>query len=169
MQDATGKLSIRACAPTRRRGCPGCISTTAALNGGETTTSKGQLAFSGLIQVKHIALLATWYKSTYFKLRPARRGGSPLRRRRTCGMLTSSSALAASLRKGSPISTSVSPRCPTTTTPMALRNTTLADGASLWIGEGRKPAEYKAAAAFVNSCWRPRSRSRSARSAATCR
>ena len=26
---------------------------------------------------------------------------------------------------------------------------TLVDGASLWIGEGRKPAEYKAAAAFI--------------------
>lgn len=151
VQDAAGKLldSGMRCPYTTSWLSWVHIDNTAALNGGETTTSKGQLAFNGLIQVKHIALLATWYKSTYFKYYGRRDEADRHFAVGECGMLTSSSALAASLRKGSPdLDIGVAP-LPYYDDAYGAPQHTLADGASLWIGEGRKPAEYKAAAAFV--------------------
>ena len=41
------------------------IDNTSALNGAEVATPKGELAFNGLVQIKHVALLATWHKSFY--------------------------------------------------------------------------------------------------------
>ena len=49
------------------------------------------------------------------------------------------------------------------------RQHTLVDGASLWIGEGRKPAEYKAAAAFIQFLLTPEIQVEITPWAASCR
>lgn len=124
------------------------IDNTAALNGGDLATAKGQLAFNGLVQVKHIALLASWHKSSYFRYFGRRDEADRHFAAGECGMLTSSSALAASLRDVPGMDVGVAP-LPYYDDVYGAPQHTLADGASLWIGEGKKPAEYKAAASFV--------------------
>lgn len=124
------------------------IDNTAALNGGDVATAKGQWAFNGLVQVKHIALLASWHKSSYFKYFGRRDEADRHFAAGECGMLTSSSALAASLRDAPGMDIGVAP-LPYYDDVYGAPQHTLADGASLWIGEGKKPAEYKAAASFV--------------------
>lgn len=124
------------------------IDNTAVLNAGEIATAKGQLAFNGLVQVKHIALLASWHKSSYFKYFGRRDEADKHFAAGECGMLTSSSALAASLRDAPALDIGVAP-LPYYDDVYGAPQHTLADGASLWIGEGKKPTEYKAAASFV--------------------
>lgn len=124
------------------------IDNTSVLNGGELAKPKGGLAFNGLVQVKHIALLASWHKSFYFKYFGRRDEADRHFAAGECGMLTSGSAVAAMLRESPGIDLGVAPLPYYDDIHGAPRHT-LADGASLWIGEGRKPAEYKAAASFV--------------------
>lgn len=126
------------------------IDNTTVLNGGELVGPKGNtLAFNGLVQVKHIALLASWHKSFYFKYFGRRDEADRHFAAGECGMLTSGSAVAASLRESPALDVGVAP-LPYYDDVYGAPQHTLADGASLWIGEGKKPAEYKAAAKFVS-------------------
>jgi len=124
------------------------IDNTAALNGGDLAGPKGKLAFNGLVQVKHIALLASWYKSAYFKYFGRRDEADRHFAAGECGMLTSRSSVAQMLRESPAMDVGVAP-LPYYDDVYGAPKHALADGASLWIGEGKKPAEYKAAAKFV--------------------
>lgn len=124
------------------------IDNTTALNGGDISGPKGTLAFNGLVQVKHIALLASWHKSFYFKYFGRRDEADRHFAAGECGMLTSSSSVAATLRESPAFEVGVAP-LPYYDDVYGAPQHALADGASLWIGEGKKPAEYKAAAKFV--------------------
>lgn len=126
------------------------IDNTAALNGGDLASPKGNtLAFNGLVQVKHIALLASWHKSFYFKYFGRRDEADRHFAAGECAMLTSGSSLAASLRETPGIDVGIAP-LPYYDDVYGAPRHALADGASLWIGEGKKPAEYRAAAKFVS-------------------
>lgn len=124
------------------------IDNTAALNASDVTGPKGELAFNGLVQVKHIALLASWYKTNYFKYFGRRDEADKRFAVGECGMLTSGSELAATLQESTALDFGVAP-LPYYDDVHGAPVHALADGASIWIGEGRKPAEYKAAAAFI--------------------
>lgn len=125
------------------------IDNTSVLNGGELAGPKGNtLAFNGLVQVKHIALLASWHKSFYFKYFGRRDEADRHFAAGECGMLTSGSSLASTLRESPALDVGIAP-LPYYDDVHGAPKHALADGASLWIGEGRKPAEYKAAAKFV--------------------
>ena len=123
------------------------IDNTSALNGAEVATQKGELAFNGLVQIKHVALLATWHKSFYYHYFGRRDEADRHFAAGECAMLTSASSLAASLQD-SPLEIGIAP-LPYYEDIRGTPQHTLADGASLWIGEGKKPDEYKAAASFV--------------------
>jgi len=124
------------------------IDNTSALNAGEVADAKGNFTFNSLVQVKHIALLASWYKTSYFKYYGRRDEADRHFAAGECGMLTSGSELAATLRESTGLDVGVAP-LPYYDDVHGAPQHTLADGASLWVGEGRKPAEYKAAAAFI--------------------
>ncbi|MDX9707732.1 MAG: extracellular solute-binding protein [Azospira sp.] len=126
------------------------IDNTSVLNGGELVGPKGNtLAFNGFVQIKHIALLASWHKSFYFKYFGRRDEADRHFAAGECGMLTSGSSLASTLRDTPALDVGIAPLPYYDDVHGAPRHT-LADGASLWIGEGKKPAEYKAAAKFVS-------------------
>ena len=118
-------------------------------NGADVSDAKGNLNFNGLLQVKHVAMMATWHKSQYFIYYG--RGDEADRRfaNGECGMLTGSSALFATLSGQSKFNVGVS-ELPYHDDVYGAPQHTLADGASLWVVNGLKPAETKGVAKFVN-------------------
>ncbi|MBI2306704.1 MAG: extracellular solute-binding protein [Rhodocyclales bacterium] len=151
VQDAAGKLfdAGMRCPYTSSWPAWVHIDNTTALNGGDISGPKGVLAFNGLVQVKHIALLASWHKSFYFKYFGRRDEADRHFAAGECGMLTSGSSVAATLRESPALDVGVAP-LPYYDDVYGAPKHALADGASLWIGEGKKAAEYKAAAKFVS-------------------
>ncbi|WP_263768956.1 extracellular solute-binding protein [Propionivibrio soli] len=118
-------------------------------NGADVSDAKGNLNFNGLVQIKHIAMMATWYKSKYFAYFGPRDEADHRFAKGECGMLTSSSSLFRSLAEDKSLDVGVAPLPYHDDVPNAPQNT-LADGASLWVAGGMKPAETKGVAKFVN-------------------
>lgn len=125
------------------------IDNVSAWNGAEVSDTKGRLAFNGLVQVKHIALLSSWYKSKFFAYYGRRDEADHRFAAGECGMLTSSSSLYATLRDNATVEVGIAP-LPYHDDVRGAPQQTLADGASLWIGGGYKAGEYKGAARFVS-------------------
>lgn len=125
------------------------IDNVSAWNGASVSDAKGNLAFNGLVQVKHVAMLATWYKSKFFSYFGRRDEADKRFAAGECGMLTSSSSIYATLHESSTIEAGVAALPYHDDVPDSPQQT-LADGASLWIGGGMKPAEYKGVARFVS-------------------
>jgi sn-glycerol 3-phosphate transport system substrate-binding protein len=124
------------------------IDNVSAWNGAEVTDAKGNLVFNGLVQVKHVALLATWHKVKFFSYFGRRDEADRRFAAGECGMLTSSSSIYAALFESRTVEAGVAP-LPYHDDVRDAPQSTLADGSSLWIGAGLKPAEYKGIARFV--------------------
>ena len=120
-----------------------------AWNGGEVSDGKGRLVFNGLLQIKHVAMLATWHKSKYFSYFGRRDEADRRFAAGECGMLTSSSAILATLNENKKLDFGVAP-LPYHDDVHGAPQRTLDDGASLWVASGLKPAEAKGVARFVN-------------------
>jgi sn-glycerol 3-phosphate transport system substrate-binding protein len=150
-QEAAGKLadSGSRCPFTTSWPVQVFIDNVSAWDGAEVNDAKGKLAFNGLAQVKHIAMMATWYKSKYFAYFGTKDEADNRFANGECGMLTSSSSLFASLNENKSLEVGVSP-LPYHDDVYGAPKNTLADGSSLWIANGMKPAETKGAAKFVN-------------------
>jgi len=150
-QEAAGKLvdSGSTCPFTTSWPVQVFIDNVSAWDGAEVNDAKGKLAFNGLAQVKHIAMMATWYKSKYFSYFGPKDEADNRFSKGDCGMLTSSSSLFASLNQNKSLEVGVSP-LPYHDDVYGAPKNTLADGASLWVGNGMKPAEMKGVARFVN-------------------
>lgn len=150
-QEAAGKLadSGSRCPFTTSWPVQVFIDNVSAWDGAEVNDAKGKLAFNGLAQVKHIAMMATWYKSKYFSYFGPRDEADNRFSNGDCGMLTSSSSLFSSLRDSKAVEVGVSP-LPYHDDMYGAPKNTLADGASLWVANGMKPAETKGVAKFVN-------------------
>lgn len=156
LQEAAGKLRDADISCPYTSSWPAWIhiDNLASLNSGDVADAKGRLAFNGYVQVKHVAMLATWHKSFYFIYFGRRNEADRHFAAGECGMLTSNVSLAAVLRDSPAIDFGVAP-LPHHDDVRGAPDHTLADGASLWIGEGKKPAEYKAAAKFVSFLMTP--------------
>lgn len=125
------------------------IDNVSALSDVPVATPKGDLAFNALPQVKHIAKLASWVKSGYFTVY-GRRNEADLRfKEGECGMITTDAWVHTEFRDARGVELGVAPM-PYYDDIYGGRQHTLADGPSLWIGGGYKPAEYKTAAKFVS-------------------
>lgn len=132
------------------------IDNTTVLNGGELVGPKGNtLAFNGLVQVKHIALLASWHKSFYFHYfgpgeeAVARFAGGE------CAMLTAESSAAAGIMQVAKFQLGVAALPHYDDVYGAQPVDVLPDGAALWLLPGKKKDEYKVAARFVAFLMRP--------------
>ncbi len=125
------------------------IDNMSAWNGAPVSDAKGQLAFNGLVQVKHIAMMATWYKSKYFSYFGRRDEADRRFASGDCAMLTSSSSLNGSLTENKSLDFGVS-AMPYHDDVRGAPQNTLADGASLWFANGMSSAETKAVAKFVH-------------------
>ena len=120
-----------------------------AWNGGEVADAKGKLDFNGLLQIKHVAMLATWHKSKYFSYFGRRDEADRRFAGGECAMLTSTSAILTTLGTNKSLDFGVS-ALPYHDDVHGAPQRTLADGASLWVGSGLKPAETKGVASFIN-------------------
>ncbi len=113
-----------------------------------------RVALNQLVDVKHIALLASWYKSDYFHYFGA---GSESDRKfiaGECAMLTGESALYAEAKRGG-FEVGVAALPYYDDFYGATPHKVLPDGAALWVLTGRKKSEYKLAARFVGFMLRP--------------
>lgn len=119
-----------------------------ALAGTPVATAKGDLVFNGLAEVKHIAKLSTWKKAGYFHVFGRKNEGDEKFNKGECVMLTTDSSAYVDFLDAQGVELGVAPM-PYHDDGYGGRQHTLADGASLWIGAGYKPAEYKTVAKFV--------------------
>jgi sn-glycerol 3-phosphate transport system substrate-binding protein len=125
------------------------IDNVSALSGLPAVGDKGQLSFNGLPQVKHIAMMITWTKANYFKHFGRRAEASAKFHAGECAMITTDSREAIDFQDAKGVELGVAPM-PYHDDVYGGRQHTLADGATLWVGAGRTPAEYKQAAKFVS-------------------
>ena len=125
------------------------IDNLSAWNGADVNDAKGHLAFNGLVQIKHVAMMASWHKARYFHSFGRRDEADRRFANGECAMLTSSSSLFASLAESKTLEAGVS-TLPYHDDVYGSPKNTLADGSSLWIASGLKPAEIKGVAKFVS-------------------
>jgi sn-glycerol 3-phosphate transport system substrate-binding protein len=125
------------------------IDNVSAVSGLPATSDKGQLDFNGLPQVKHVAMMATWTKANYFRLFGRRDEANQKFASGECAMITADSNKYIAFRDAKNVDLGVAPM-PYHEDVYGGRKPSLADGASLWVGAGRSPAEYKQAAKFVS-------------------
>lgn len=117
---------------------------------------KARLALNGMVQVKHIALLSSWYKSSYFHYFGPGREADDKFASGACGMLTSDSALYARLgRVGVGFDVGVAELPHYDDVYGAAPGRVLPDGQALWALAGKKSAEYKPVARFVAFLLKP--------------
>ena len=125
------------------------VDNVSAVSGAPAATDKGLLTFNGLPQVKHIAMMATWTKANYFKLFGRRNEASERFHEGECAMITTDSREHVDFRDAKGVELGVAP-LPYHDDVYGGRQSSLADGASLWIGAGYSAAQYKQAAKFVS-------------------
>ncbi|MDR2787392.1 MAG: extracellular solute-binding protein [Candidatus Accumulibacter sp.] len=150
MQNAAARLIAtgRRCPYTTSWPALILIDNISAWHGADTSDAKGRLAFNGLLQIKHVAMMASWHKAGYFVYFGRRDEADQRFIDGECGMLTSSSSLFATLPERRKQDVGVSALPYHDDVYGAPRNT-LAEGASLWVAAGLKPAETRGVAQFI--------------------
>ncbi|RXV62686.1 sn-glycerol-3-phosphate ABC transporter substrate-binding protein UgpB [Roseovarius sp. A46] len=108
-----------------------------------------ELAFNGPVQVQHIAQMGEWADEGKFIYAGRRNEGGANFRAGECALFTESSAGYAGIKSEAQFEFDVRPLPYWEGVEGAPQNTIIG-GASLWVMEGHEPAEYKAAAAFLN-------------------
>ena len=101
VQDTAGKLFVAGSVCPFTTSWPAWVhvDNMSAWNGADVADSKGQLAINGLVQIKHVAMLATWHKAKYFSYFGRRDEADRRFASGECAMLTSSSWLYSSLNE----------------------------------------------------------------------
>ncbi|MFT4171921.1 MAG: extracellular solute-binding protein [Rhodocyclaceae bacterium] len=114
------------------------------------------LAANGLMQVKHLAMMSSWYKARYLHI--FGRGDEAMApfAQGACAVLTAPSDAYATLARQAKFDIGVA-NFPYHGDAYGAPQNTVADGSSLWFGAGKTTAEYKAAAKFVSFWLTPES------------
>ena len=120
-----------------------------AWSGVEVSDAKGIPTFNGLVQVKHVAMMASWHKAKYFQTFGQRDEADRRFANGECAMLTSSSSLYPALLDNKGVEAGVS-ALPYHDDVYGAPKNTIADGASLWVSGDLKPAEIKGVAKFIS-------------------
>jgi sn-glycerol 3-phosphate transport system substrate-binding protein len=116
--------------------------------------SVDKVQVNGMVNVKHLALLASWQKSRYFQYSGPGREGNRRFLSGECAMLTGESSLYADARRaGLDVGIAALPHYDDVYA--AKPADTLPDGAGLWALAGHKKEEYKLAARFADFMLRP--------------
>ena len=109
---------------------------------------------NGMVNVKHLALLASWQKSRYFHYSGPGREGNRRFLSGECAMLTGESSLYAEARRAG-IDLGVAPLPHYDDVYAARPADVLPDGAGVWVLSGHKKEEYRLAARFIAFLLRP--------------
>lgn len=129
-----------------------------ATQAGEPVVAKvgrvDKVLVNSMINVKHLALLASWQKSRYFQYSGPGREGNRRFLSGECAMLTGESSLYAEARRaGIDVGVAALPYYDDVYAPKPAD--VLPDGAGLWVLAGHKKDEYQLAARFVTFLLRP--------------
>ena len=109
---------------------------------------------NGMVNVKHLALLASWHKSRYFHYSGPARQGNRRFLSGECAMLTGESSLYAEARRaGIDVGVTALPHYDDVYA--ARPADVLPDGAGLWVLAGHRKDDYKLVARFVDFMMRP--------------
>jgi sn-glycerol 3-phosphate transport system substrate-binding protein len=106
-----------------------------------------KLAFNDVDRMRHIALLSSWAKSSLFTYGGRRNEAEAKFFGGECGILTSSSAALANIKRNAKFEFGVA-RLPYHEEVKGAPQNTIIGGASLWVMQGHKATEYKGVAAF---------------------
>lgn len=113
-----------------------------------------QVLANGMVNVKHLALLASWQKSRYFHYSGPGREGNKRFLSGECAMLTGESSLFADAKRaGLDFGISALPHYDDVYAPRP--GDVLPDGAGLWVLAGHKKDDYKLVASFVSFLLQP--------------
>jgi sn-glycerol 3-phosphate transport system substrate-binding protein len=113
-----------------------------------------QVLANGMVNVKHLALLASWQKSRYFHYSGPGREGNRRFLSGECAMLTGESSLYADAKRAG-IDVGVAPLPYYDDVYAPKPADVLPDGAGLWVLAGHKKDEYRLAARFMTFLLRP--------------
>jgi sn-glycerol 3-phosphate transport system substrate-binding protein len=114
-----------------------------------------RFAFNNLVEVKHLALLASWQKSTYFHYFGPGREGDAKFAAGECAMLTGESGLLADLKGQMHFPVGIA-ELPHYEDVFGVKPANvLPDGAALWILPTKKTDDYKVVARFIAFLMRP--------------
>lgn len=115
-----------------------------------------RLALNSMVNVKHIALLTSWYKSKYFIYAGPGREGDDLFIKGDCAMLTGESALYARIRREKPDFPLGMALLPHYDDVYGVRPThVLPDGPALWVLAADKKPQQQVIARFIAFLMRP--------------
>lgn len=152
-QNELGKLASNRyyCPFTTTRPVQAFIDNTGAWNAQAAVVGNGKdeaLAVNGLMHVKHLAMMITWYKANYLKLFGYADEAENEFVSGNCVVMVASSAAFPELQRRAKFEVGVGP-FPYHDGAYGAPQNTLADGASLWAVAGRSAASYRTAAQFV--------------------
>jgi sn-glycerol 3-phosphate transport system substrate-binding protein len=105
-------------------------------------------SFNGMLQVKHIAQMASWVRARYLHVFAERAEAEQRFARGECAVIVAPSDSWVDFRRQPGIDVAVA-RLPYDGDFAGAPQNTLADGPALWVAAGKKGAEYKAIASFV--------------------
>ncbi|MDR2624857.1 MAG: extracellular solute-binding protein [Zoogloeaceae bacterium] len=150
MQNLAGTLRERGIACPYTSSWPAWVhvDNLSALSGMPIADKKGKLAFNGRVQVKHIAMLATWHKARYFQTFGRAGEADAHFYSGECAMLTSDAWVHSQLQDAPGVELGIAP-LPHHDDLYGGPQHTLAAGAALWVGAGYKAKEYQVAARFL--------------------
>lgn len=114
-----------------------------------------KLMVNGMVNVKHIALLSSWYKSSYFHYFGPGSEGDAKFASGECAMLTGESAALVRFAREAKFAVGMAALPHYDDVRGAKPVDVLPDGAALWIMPGKKKEEYKLAARFMAFLLRP--------------
>lgn len=123
---------------------------------GDPIFGKGdRVELNGMINVKHLALLASWYRSNFFRYYGAHSEADARFLSGECAMLTGESALYADIHAAGRIDAGVGGLPYYDDEYGATPDNVLPDGAALWFLAGGKKEEYRLMARFVAFLMQP--------------
>lgn len=153
LQRALGKLVAagQACPYTTTQPAWILVENTSAWHN-EPVVAEGKrpsLAINGMLEVKHVAMLSSWYKARYLQLFGRDDQAIPHFTSGECAVMTAASGAWPTLKRESKFNVGVA-TLPYHEEYYGAPQNTLADGPAMWVAAGKKPATYKAVAQFVN-------------------
>lgn len=161
VQDAAGKLQDAgyACPLTSTYFARLHVENVATQHGQAVAGKSGKAMLNTLINVKHLALIASWQRSNYFRYYGPRREAEDKFLSGECAMITDDSTLFARLAAVQNVNAGAT-ELPyhddnDTVTPTKV----MPDGASLWVVAGQKKADYKLLARYIKFLMEPKNQS----------
>jgi len=113
-----------------------------------------QATFNGLFHVKYVSLMASWNRANLLKFFNDRAEAEERFAKGKCAILIGPSDSWFDFRQQSGLDVGIA-RLPYVDDAPGAPQNTLASGASLWVAAGKKPAENKAIANFINFWLQP--------------